>query len=163
MLEQACYEGDVESHRRFAEAANGAAVIAWEAAKARWLEDAAQARAHKRPEPEKPIPAFKKIVMVGPYVPGPYDIITRTGPERVADGTLILPPIPSFGVENYPPNVTAIGNRTSDGGYWVALPNDTRPTGWIEIHMGRKLEKLEDRGNLGGNRRSFYFDRGAAE
>lgn len=164
-MEEQIYWLDVEQHERFAAAANGAAILDWEEQKTRWLRDADRARSLKTPEsqwPVKPVPAWRKMVIVTAYTPGPYEIRTAVGPERVADGVLILPPVESYGVENYAPGVTAIGNRTSDGGYWVALPGDTRPTGFTVVHLGRKLEKLEDMGNLGGRRRSFYFDRGPA-
>lgn len=163
MWEEQVYYLDVEQHVRFAEAANGAAVLDWEERKARWLSDADRARSLKLPEPERPVPAFHKEIIAKPFAPGPYEITTKVGPDRVADPTLVLPPVPSYGVDNYAPGVTAIGNRTSDGGYWVALPEDTRPTGFKLVHQGRKLEKQEDMGNLGGRRRSFYFDRGPAE
>ncbi len=164
MFDKEVYELDVAQHVRFAEAANGAAVLDWEEQKARWLRDSDRARSLKTPEsqwPTKPVPAWKKTVVAPAYAPGPYEIKTLSGPERVADGVLILPPVQSYSVENYTPSVTAIGNRTSDGGYWVALPNDTRPTGFTVVHEGRKLEKQEDQG-FGGTRRSFYFDRGPA-
>lgn len=164
MFDKEIYELDVAQHVRFAEAANGAAVLDWDEQKTRWLRDADRARSLKTPEsqwPEKPIPAWKKTVVAPPFAPGPYEIMTKNGPERVADMALILPPVQAYGVENYAPGVTAIGNRTSDGGYWVALPEDTRLTGYTTVHMGRKLEKQEDMGNIGNRRRSFYFDRGA--
>jgi hypothetical protein len=161
MMEEAVYNLEVQQHERFAAAANGDAVIAWEIEKANWLRDADRARSLKIPPPEKPVPAWKKTVIAAPYLPGPYEIKTLSGPERVADGTLVLPEVPSFLVEAFPAGVQAIGNRTSDGGYWVALPEDTMPHGWTGVHAGRKIEKNEDRG-FGGLRRSFYFDRGAA-
>lgn len=162
MFEQACYEADVQWHERRAEADNGAAVIDWEGHKKPcWLEDAAQARAHNQPEPEKPLPAWKKTVTATPFAVGqPYEITTHSGPKRVTDEVLILPPIQAYGVENFAPGVMAITRRTSDGGYWDCDITDTMPHGWIGTWKGRKVEKNEDMG-WGNKRRSFYFDRGA--
>jgi hypothetical protein len=161
MMEEMVYRLDVEWHERRAESDNGAAVVAFEELKDRWLKDAARARALKMPEPDKPVPAFKRTVTATPFVIGqPYEITTKIGPERVADGTMTLEAIKGWLVTDFPPNVTAISHRTSDGGFWVCFPNDTRPTGWKEVRDGRNLEKYEGFWPFG--RKSFYFDRGAA-
>ena len=130
----------------------------------RWYVDADIARAKKEPEPPQPEPPEPELSVL--LAPGSIDqstITVKVGPALVADATpLVLAEIPSYLLGKYPPNVTAISGRTSDGGIWTCYPEDTRPTGWIEYREGRKLEKVEGLG-FGGIRKSFYYDRGPAE
>jgi len=160
MWEKEVYELDVAQQERMARDENALNVILWDERKVNWLRDADRARSLKIAPPDKPVPAFEKTVEAPPFAPGPYAIKVLVGPERVADGVLILPPVPAYDAVNYAPGVQAIGNRTSDGGYWVALPEDTIKDGETVIYQGRKLEKVEGFWLFG--RKSFYYDRGAA-
>lgn len=163
MWDKEVYELDVAQHERMVAEENVMALIDWNERKTNWLRDSDRARSLKTPEsqwPEKPVPAWKKTVVAPPFAPGPYDIVTHSGPERIADPTLILLPVPTFAAAAYPPGVVAVGNRTPDGGYWTALPEDTIPNGATITHQGRRLEKVEGFWPFG--RKSFYYDRGAA-
>ncbi len=160
MMEEAVYQLDVAQQERMARDENALNVILWDELKTRWLRDADRARSMKIAAPDKPVPAWKKTVEAPPFAPGPYEIKVKVGPERVADGTLALPPVPGYDAADFAAGVQAIGNRTSDGGYWVALPEDTMPDGFVTIWKGRRLEKVEGFWPFG--RKSFYYDRGAA-
>jgi hypothetical protein len=120
----------------------------------RWHKDADWNRANGRPQPPQP-PAPAPILSIQAPAGGSdqSQIVVKVGPGFVADpAELVLAPIKSYAVTDFPPNVTAPGIDWGDT--MGALPQDTRPTGFVLELNGKRWEKIETTWVFG--RKSFY-------
>lgn len=134
MFDRLIYENAVRAAIDVAVAANGTELHNWELRKAAYLVEAEIARASnlKTPGswavPAKPQPpALKLTVEAPPWQEGADQgaIKTKVGPDRVADPTCELPPLPGPN----PPGVTDVG-PWNWGDIWGPGEKDTRPSGF---------------------------------